>query len=536
MKEWILLVIYIVVWQTANATERDTVFQMVEPDSVTLQKHIQEESIKHNIPYMGLGFVAAGFMTGAQKHNFRHLRHYYQPNFKSKWDDYTQYTPLAATWILKSCGVEGRSSWGRLAVSNALSGLTMALLVNSLKHTTKELRPDGTSYNSFPSGHTATSFVCATILHREYGMTRSPWYSIAGYSVATATGVFRILNNRHWINDVLVGAGIGIISTDIGYLVGDLIFKHRGIKHNLLSRNMPNLLSQPSFLSVGVQMGIGPNSLNCPPIYDDYDENMHPFAPGDESGESHPLGLQLYLGHSSSLNVECAYFMNKYIGFGGRIRATAIPVTATVNLDNGFEYDVKTGQRGANIIKDYIRFAGVESNHIGMFDFNIGPYLAYPVNKNFGIGAKLLIGNRLTTDYRVDAIVDLDINGIKQLIESFNPNDKNIFEHPEEKQELLNLLQRFGDGKGIHNKEFMSIKANNSPVFSTGLSLTWAYKLGMAFRINLDYDYSHPEYIYHLKNRWQEGPGGEIVDIVDTFRRSTSINNLSLGLGMTLFF
>ena len=57
---------------------------------------------------------------------------------------------------------------------------------NSENLTAKEMRPDGSTANSWPSGHTATSFVGATILHKEYGLTRSPWYSIAGYSLATA--------------------------------------------------------------------------------------------------------------------------------------------------------------------------------------------------------------------------------------------------------------------------------------------------------------------------------------------------------------
>ena len=66
-------------------------------------------------------------------------------------------------------------------------------------------------------------------LHKEYGLTRSPWYSVAGYSIATLTGAMRMLNNRHWISDVLVGAGIGVMSVDLGYLFADLIYKDKGL-------------------------------------------------------------------------------------------------------------------------------------------------------------------------------------------------------------------------------------------------------------------------------------------------------------------
>lgn len=75
-------------------------------------------------------------------------------------------------------------------------------------------RPDGSNNKSFPSGHTATAFMAATMLHKEYG-GRSPWYSIAGYSMATVTGVSRMLNNKHWLSDVLVGAGIGILGVSV---------------------------------------------------------------------------------------------------------------------------------------------------------------------------------------------------------------------------------------------------------------------------------------------------------------------------------
>ena len=125
---------------------------------------------------------------------------------------------------MKLAGVKGRSSWKELAVSNAFSAALMAGAVNTLKYTVREMRPDNTTANSFPSGHTATAFMCATILHKEYGHL-SPWYSVGGYMLAGLTGVTRQLNNRHWVGDVLVGAGIGIIATDLGYFLSDLIFK-----------------------------------------------------------------------------------------------------------------------------------------------------------------------------------------------------------------------------------------------------------------------------------------------------------------------
>ena len=90
--------------------------------------------------------------------------------------------------------------------------------VTTLKYTTDQVRPDGSSANSFPSGHTANAFFGATILAKEYA-DKSVLIAIGGYSVATATGALRILNNRHWASDVLAGAGIGILSGEVAYIV-----------------------------------------------------------------------------------------------------------------------------------------------------------------------------------------------------------------------------------------------------------------------------------------------------------------------------
>ena len=109
-------------------------------------------------------------------------------NFKTGIDDYLQFFGPAAVVGLKLGGYEGRSDWPRLLASAGLSYAIMAGFVNGIKYTAKEMRPDGSTANSWPSGHTATAFVGASLLHKEYGLTRSPWFSVAGYGMATATG------------------------------------------------------------------------------------------------------------------------------------------------------------------------------------------------------------------------------------------------------------------------------------------------------------------------------------------------------------
>ena len=65
--------------------------------------------------------------------------------------------------------------------------------------------------------------MAATMLYKEY-KDLSPWVGIGAYSAATLVAIGRMMNNRHWLSDVLAGASIGIMSTEVGYLLSDLIF------------------------------------------------------------------------------------------------------------------------------------------------------------------------------------------------------------------------------------------------------------------------------------------------------------------------
>lgn len=156
------------------------------------------------------------------------LRNNVIPDFHYRYDDYLQYAPAAVMVGMKACGYQSRSSWGRMLVSDAFSAAIMAGAVNGIKYSVGRLRPDGSRHNSFPSGHTATAFMTATMLHQEYGW-RNPWFSIGGYTAAAITGVSRICNNRHWLSDVVAGAGIGIGAVHLGYYLTDLIFKDKHI-------------------------------------------------------------------------------------------------------------------------------------------------------------------------------------------------------------------------------------------------------------------------------------------------------------------
>lgn len=128
-------------------------------------------------------------------------------------DDYVQYLPVLAYECLPFTGVKAKHSLRERLIIGATAYIAMAAIVNITKYTVKEMRPDSEAHNSFPSGHTATVFAGAELCRKEYGTGTG----IAAYAVATGIAFLRLYNERHWLNDVIAGAGVGILSARIGY-------------------------------------------------------------------------------------------------------------------------------------------------------------------------------------------------------------------------------------------------------------------------------------------------------------------------------
>ncbi|MGD0143162.1 MAG: phosphatase PAP2 family protein [Rhizomicrobium sp.] len=64
------------------------------------------------------------------------------------------------------------------------------------------------TYDSFPSGHALTIFSVATILTGAL-----PWLALLWFACAAYLSLTRVLLNSHFLSDVLVGAGVGILAT-----------------------------------------------------------------------------------------------------------------------------------------------------------------------------------------------------------------------------------------------------------------------------------------------------------------------------------
>lgn len=152
-------------------------------------------------------------------------------------DDISQYSPFLSVYGLNAIGIEGKNNFKDRTIILSTAYIIMGATVGIIKETGNVQRPDGTGYNSFPSGHTATAFMGAEFLFQEYKEV-SIWYGISGYVVAAGTGFFRMYNDRHWLSDVATGAGIGILSTKIAYWlhpwIKQILFKDKTELNGLL--------------------------------------------------------------------------------------------------------------------------------------------------------------------------------------------------------------------------------------------------------------------------------------------------------------
>jgi membrane-associated phospholipid phosphatase len=188
-------------------------------DSAT-HKHSKAKAIAKvfvaPVALIGVGLYTMDDGSLMNRFAVRDWRNEHAPNFKTHVDDVMQFVPIGLVYGLDLVNVNAKNDLINRTLLLAKSEILVNAMIRGLKATTNVTRPDGSNNHSFPSGHTAQAFMAATFMHKELGH-RSVWFSIGAYSMASSVGVMRVLQNRHWISDVLAGAGIGILSTNIVY-------------------------------------------------------------------------------------------------------------------------------------------------------------------------------------------------------------------------------------------------------------------------------------------------------------------------------
>ena len=272
----------------------------------------------------------------------------------------------------------------------------------------------------------------------------------------------RVLNNRHWISDVLSGAGLGILSGELGYAICDLLFKGKGLLRNDII-GAPSVIERPSFFSISMGIGFGSRDL---------DFEMSKYGWADD--------MNLKFQASTAVGAEGAYFFNPYIGVGGRLRVKSTPIKgwnmvkdfAKQDIDAIYEGLTGLDEEDLEIIEteiDDLDFI-IESDHLTEFAVDLGAYFNFPLSDRFALGSKLLIGRSIMQELNLDA----KISG-----KEYKQDDK----------------QGNPTGSDFDLEwDYFTLDANNSMKFGTGISLTYAYKHNFSWKVFLDYDISRKTY------------------------------------------
>lgn len=117
-------------------------------------------------------------------------------------DELYKLTPGAA--YVTSLAAKDYRGFVYMGLHNVFSSGAMKLL----KDEVGQRRPGDQSNTSFPSGHTNTAFLGAAFLQQRYG---SMW-GIPSYISAALVAWSRVYGNKHYVNDVVSGASIGMMS------------------------------------------------------------------------------------------------------------------------------------------------------------------------------------------------------------------------------------------------------------------------------------------------------------------------------------
>ncbi len=220
-----------------------------------------------------------------------------------------------------------------------------------------------------------------------------------------------------------------------------------------------NLIENPSFFGLQMGMGFGNKNLDFN-LFDYWNDTYRP--------------INLKFQVSTAVGVEGAYFINKWLGFGGRLRVYSSPIKGWSQfMQEGNEYFDELVKQDDDLLKTVENYElTIESDHITDFSADLGLYFNWPLSKQFAVGSKALVGRSITQD--------LDINA------TVKGHKLDIVTSPE-----LDLVP--GDPYE-HKWDFVTLSSSNAFHWGTGLSLTYGYKSSFSWKVFVDYDYARRTY------------------------------------------
>lgn len=185
--------------------------QVIKRDSLRKNNLLKQSILPASLIGVGLIINKSTFDKTFQKD----IRNSVGTNYRTNIEDYLAFAPVAQMYIADLAGVKSKNHWFDQGKNLFISNLLSVGITELIKKSNHKLRPNGLP-DSFPSGHSTVAFTNATVLYHEF-RNSAPTLAYSGYAFATAVGFFRMANNKHYLSDILVGAGIGIAVTNLVY-------------------------------------------------------------------------------------------------------------------------------------------------------------------------------------------------------------------------------------------------------------------------------------------------------------------------------
>jgi membrane-associated phospholipid phosphatase len=166
---------------------------------------------RENLKPFLIGAAATGLSTPFDDD----LKRYFEEERRAKWLGDTAsfvgkaYVIAPAAAALYGVGrLSNNQRFRDFTYDIAQTTIINAAYTTAIKLPSHRLRPDGSDYLSFPSGHTSNAFAWATVGTRHYGAKAG----VPGFLWAGLMAVGRMEKNRHYLSDVVGGATLGVLS------------------------------------------------------------------------------------------------------------------------------------------------------------------------------------------------------------------------------------------------------------------------------------------------------------------------------------
>jgi PAP2 superfamily len=203
MKNNLLSILFSLVVFTGKAQTKDSISSITQPNKLSYKQFIAPVALITTGALMVNTVLNDDLQENANR--------FFGEDFSSQADNVLLFVPAAQIYLGKSFGFNPKNDFYHQTINLAVANAIAVSTTMALKYSVKEERPDQSDDLSFPSGHTSIAFTNAALLYYEY-KDSNLWYASSGFLFATATGILRIANNKHYTSDVLAGAGIGLAS------------------------------------------------------------------------------------------------------------------------------------------------------------------------------------------------------------------------------------------------------------------------------------------------------------------------------------